>query len=378
MKKILFVYGTRPEAIKMAPLIKEFQKHPDRFSVEVCLTGQHRQMLDQVNSFFEIRADYDLDLMKPNQSLFDVTARCIQGMEPVLEMSRPDLVFVQGDTTTVLAGALAAFYKKVPVAHLEAGLRSGNMHSPFPEEMNRKLAGQIAEWHFAPTPGAAENLRRDGIARNVHVVGNTVIDGLHLGLNLIRSRGDAQYAEFFKFLDPSRRIILITGHRRESFGDGFENICGAIREIASRYPGVQLVYPVHLNPNVREPVNRLLRGLPNVHLIEPLDYPHLIWLMERSYFVLTDSGGIQEEAPALAKPVLVMREVTERMEGVHAGTARLVGTRKDSILEAATILLEDTAAYDSMAKAVNPYGDGRTSERIVTILSGSSGDIEQP
>lgn len=372
MKKILFVYGTRPEAIKMAPLVKEFQKHSDRFSVEVCLTGQHRQMLDQVNSFFEIRADYDLDLMKPNQSLFDVTARCLTGMEPVLEKSRPDLVFVQGDTTTVLAGALAAFYKKVPVAHLEAGLRSGNAHSPFPEEMNRKLAGQIAEWHFAPTPGAAENLRRDGITRNVHVVGNTVIDGLHLGLNLIRSRGDARYAEFFKFLDPSRRIILITGHRRESFGDGFENICGAIREIASRYPDVQLVYPVHLNPNVREPVNRLLRGLPSVHLIEPLDYPHLIWLMERSYFVLTDSGGIQEEAPALAKPVLVMREVTERMEGVHAGTARLVGTRKDSILQAAALLLEDTAVYDSMAKAANPYGDGRTSERIVNLLSGSS------
>jgi len=369
LKKILFIYGTRPEAIKMAPLVKEFQKHPDSFQVEVCLTGQHRQMLDQVNKFFGIKADYDLDLMRPNQTLSDLTARCLQGLDPVLEKTKPDLVFVQGDTTTVLAGALAAFYKKIPVAHLEAGLRSGDIYSPYPEEANRKLAGQLATWHFAPTKGAAENLARDGITKNVHVVGNTVIDALLLGLALIKERGDAEYSEFFRFLDLSKKIILVTGHRRESFGGGFENICGAIRDIAERYPDVQIVYPMHLNPNVREPVNRILSGISNVHLIEPLDYPYLIWLMSKCYFVLTDSGGIQEEAPALGKPVLVMRDVTERMEGIEAGTAKLVGTAREEIKNTSIRLLIDQANYEIMAKASNPYGDGRACDMLVRLFS---------
>jgi UDP-N-acetylglucosamine 2-epimerase (non-hydrolysing) len=369
LKKILFIYGTRPEAIKMAPLIKEFEKHPDTFKVEVCLTGQHREMLDQVNSFFEIHGDYDLNLMIPNQTLFDVTERCLKGLEPVLEESKPDLVFVQGDTTSVMAGAIAAYYKKIPVAHLEAGLRSGDKYSPFPEEMNRKIAGQIAEYHFAPTKGAAENLARDGITKNVHVVGNTVIDALYLGLSLIRNGGSAAYREYFSFLNPSKRVILVTGHRRESFGDGFERICGAIKSLSDRYNDIEIVYPVHLNPNVREPVNRLLSGCANIHLIEPLDYPYLIWLLEKSYLVLTDSGGIQEEAPALGKPVLVMREVTERMEGVEARTARLVGTSEEAIFSNAAELLDDEESYSRMAKAVNPYGDGATSNKIVKILS---------
>lgn len=369
MKKILFIYGTRPEAIKMAPLIKEFQRNTDQFDVEICLTGQHRQMLDQVNMFFEIKSDYDLNLMQPNQSLSDITTRCLQGLGPVLEVSKPDLVFVQGDTTTVMAGALAAFYKKIPVAHLEAGLRSGDIHSPYPEEMNRKLAGQLAQYHFAPTEGAQENLRRDGITKNVHVVGNTVIDGLHLGLELIHTRGEAEYARHFSFLDFKKRVILVTGHRRESFGNGFESICTAIRHIATTNTDVEVVYPMHLNPLVREPVNRLLSGIPNVHLIEPLDYPYLIWLMSKSYFVLTDSGGIQEEAPALGKPVLVMRDVTERMEGITAGTARLVGTDFSCITEAAYILLSNPSEYYKMAQAVNPYGDGTTSKQIASILA---------
>jgi UDP-N-acetylglucosamine 2-epimerase (non-hydrolysing) len=369
LKKILFIYGTRPEAIKMAPLIKEFEKHPETFKVEVCLTGQHREMLDQVNSFFGIRGDYDLNLMSPNQTLFDVTERCLKGLESVLDRSNPDLVFVQGDTTTVMAGAIAAYYKKIPVAHLEAGLRSGDNYSPFPEEINRKIASQIAEYHFAPTKGAAENLGREGITKNVHVVGNTVIDALQLGLALIKERGEEEYERFFAFICPANRIILVTGHRRESFGGGFEGICAAIKEIARVFTDVQIVYPVHLNPNVREPVNRILGGLKNVHLIEPLGYPYLIWLMSKCYLVLTDSGGIQEEAPALGKPVLVMREVTERMEGVQAGTARLVGTSRDVIVACTTKLLLDTAEYEEMAKAINPYGDGKTSERIGAIFA---------
>ncbi len=368
MKKILFIYGTRPEAIKMAPLIKEFEKHRDSFKVEICLTGQHREMLDQVNSFFGIRGDYDLNLMSPNQTLFDITGRCLKGLESILDSSMPDLVFVQGDTTTVMAGAVAAYYKKIPVAHLEAGLRSGDNYSPFPEEMNRKIASQIAEYHFAPTKGAAENLAREGITKNVHIVGNTVIDALHLGLSLIRNGNSAAYREHFSFLDFRKRLILVTGHRRESFGDGFKRICGAIKRISDDYSDIEIVYPVHLNPNVREPVNKLLRGKANVHLIEPLDYPYLIWLLEKSYLVLTDSGGIQEEAPALGKPVLVMREVTERMEGVEAGTARLVGTSEDAIYSNTAALLENEESYTKMAKAVNPYGDGKTSSRIVDIL----------
>lgn len=368
MLKVLFVYGTRPEAIKMAPLVRELKKDASRFEVEICLTGQHREMLDQVNAFFEIAGNYDLNLMSPNQTLFDITERCLRGLGVVLEKAKPDLVFVQGDTTTVLAGALAAYYMKIPVAHLEAGLRSGDKYSPFPEEVNRRIASQIAEYHFAPTPGAAENLRREGIIKNVHIVGNTVIDALHLGLKLIKEHGEASYAEHFAFLDFSKRIVLVTGHRRESFGEGFEHICGAIKEIALAHDEIEIVYPVHLNPNVREPVNRYLAGLPNVHLLDPLDYPYMIWLMEKSYFVLTDSGGIQEEAPSLGKPVLVMRDVTERLEGIEAGTARLVGTTKDVIINAAEELLVSVDAYEKMAMAVNPYGDGKTSERILKLL----------
>lgn len=368
MKKILFVYGTRPEAIKMAPLIREFRKYSEEFAVSVCLTGQHREMLEQVNVFFGIEGDHDLALMKPNQTLSDLTARCLSGLAPVLEAEKPNLVFVQGDTTTVLAGALAAFYGKIPVAHLEAGLRSGQRYSPFPEEMNRKIAGQIAEYHFAPTKGAVGNLLADGITKSVYNVGNTVIDALLLGLKILEQTEYRHIDEDFSFVDFSKRVILVTGHRRESFGDGFDNICEAIRDIARRYADLEIVYPVHLNPNVQKPVKRILSGLHNVHLIEPLDYPHLLWLMKRCHFVLTDSGGIQEEAPALGKPVLVMRDVTERMEGVEAGTARLVGTSRESIYANCLDLLDKPEAYERMTKAVNPYGDGKTSQRIVEIV----------
>lgn len=368
MKKILFIYGTRPEAIKMAPLVKEFQKYQEEFKVVVCLTGQHRQMLDQINGFFGIKGDYDLNLMKPNQTLFDIVSGCLLGLKDILMTEKPDLVFVQGDTSTVLAGALASYFCKVPVAHLEAGLRSGDKYSPFPEEGNRILTGHIADWHFAPTDRAVSNLKTEGVTENVCKVGNTVIDALHLGLDLIKKSDESVYRNFFKFLDFSKRVILVTGHRRESFGDGFEHICKAIAHIADTYKDVQLVYPMHFNPNVREPVMKYLSDKPNVHLIEPLDYPYLIWLMEKCFFVLTDSGGIQEEAPALGKPVLVMRDVTERQEGVEAGTAKLVGTNYNAIVENVELLLNNESAYNKMANAVNPYGDGKTSKQIYQIL----------
>jgi len=365
---IIFIYGTRPEAIKMAPLIKECKKHSDVFNVKICLTGQHRQMLHQINSFFGIVADYNLDIMSSNQTLFDVTIKCLSGLKDVMDQFNPDLIFVQGDTTSVMAGALAAFYMKIPVAHLEAGLRSGNKYSPYPEEMNRTIAGHIADYHFAPTEKAVDNLKKEGIVKNVYMVGNTVIDALHLGLEILRNGNQDEYKRYFSFIDFSKKVILVTGHRRESFGDGFENICKAIAHIANEYKDVQLVYPVHLNPNVQEPVNRFLKNISNVYLLEPLDYPYLIWLMEKSFYVLTDSGGIQEEAPALGKPVLVMREVTERQEGVDAGTAKLVGTQSDNIIKAMKTLLEDKNEYSRMANAVNPYGDGTTSKQIVKII----------
>jgi UDP-N-acetylglucosamine 2-epimerase (non-hydrolysing) len=369
MKKkiILFIYGTRPEAIKMAPLIKEFQKNSHEFDVRVCLTGQHRQMLDQVNTFFGIQGDYDLNLMLPNQTLFDITAKCLLGLKEILGQISPDLIFVQGDTTSVMAGALAGFYKKIPVAHLEAGLRSGNIYSPFPEEINRILTGHIAEYHFAPTNRAVENLKNEGIVQNIYMVGNTVIDALHLGLGIIR-KDDEIYKKHFQFLKFTQKIILVTGHRRESFGDGFENICKAISYIANKHKDVQFVYPMHLNPNVREPVNRILTGFDNIFLMEPLEYPYLLWLMEKSFFVLTDSGGIQEEAPALGKPVLVMREVTERQEGVDSGTAKLVGTSIEKIINESEKLLFDKEIYTAMANAINPYGDGNASMQIVEII----------
>lgn len=372
MKTILFIYGTRPEAIKIAPLIKEFQEFPDIFTVKICLTGQHRQMLDQINQFFGITGDYDINLMSPNQTLFDITARCLTGLENVLNEISPDLIFIQGDTNSAMAGAMAGYYKHIPVAHLEAGLRSGNKYSPYPEEINRIIVGHIADYHFAPTNMTVENLKKEGIVRNVYMVGNTVIDALHMGLKIISDVNTTKYRTYFSFLNLSKRIILITGHRRESFGSGFENICRAIAEIAKEYVDVQFVYPVHLNPHVQEPVNRILKGLPNIFLIEPLEYPYLIWLMEKCFFVLTDSGGIQEEAPALGKPVLVMREVTERQEGIDAGTAKLVGTSYEKIIDSMEELLENVEIYHTMANAVNPYGDGNTSKKILEILNNLS------
>jgi len=369
-KNILFIYGTRPEAIKMAPLIKEFQKHPNLFKVKICLTGQHTQMVEQINRFFNIKADFNLNIMTHDQTLFDITSRCLLGLKTILD-DPFDLIFVQGDTTSVMAGALAAFYKNIPVAHLEAGLRTGNKYSPFPEEMNRIITGHIADYHFAPTGEAMKNLKKEGITKNIYMVGNTVIDALHLGLSIIKLDEEQRYYDFFSYLDFSKKTILTTGHRRESFGDGFENICNAIATIAEQHKDVQFVYPTHLNPNVREPVNRILKEIDNVFLIEPLDYPFLIWIMDKSYFVLTDSGGIQEEAPALGKPVLVLRKVTERQEGVDAGTAKLVGTEFEDIVTGIKTLLEDNLAYSSMAKAINPYGDGNTSKKIVDIVTES-------
>jgi UDP-N-acetylglucosamine 2-epimerase (non-hydrolysing) len=367
--KILFIFGTRPEAIKFAPLIKACKKRTNLFQVLTCVTAQHREMLDQVLSFFAITPDFDLDIMMAGQGLFDITSRSLTGLEKILAEASPDLIFVQGDTTTAFAGALAGYYKKIKVCHLEAGLRSSNKYSPYPEEMNRVLADHIADYHFAPTDKAAENLYKEGITKNVWMVGNTVIDALFLGMSMIEKRGEAEFLRYFNFLDVSKRIILITGHRRESFGKPFENICLALKEIASSHPDTEIVYPVHLNPNVQKPVYRILKDCANIHLIEPLDYPHLIWLMNKCFMVLTDSGGIQEEAPTLGKPVLVMREVTERTEGIEAGTARLVGTSKETIIRETNVLLNDATAYQSMANAVNPYGDGTASEKIVEILA---------
>ncbi|WP_309297835.1 non-hydrolyzing UDP-N-acetylglucosamine 2-epimerase [Thermodesulfovibrio yellowstonii] len=373
MKRILLIFGTRPEAIKMSPLYWEFKKYPEDFDVKVCVTAQHRQMLDQVLNFFAIKPDYDLNLMRDNQSLFNITSDSIIELEKVYNDFNPDLVLVQGDTTTSFTGALSAYYKKIKVAHIEAGLRSGNKYSPFPEEINRVLVGHIADYHFAPTEKAKQNLYNEGIRENVWVVGNTVIDALFLGLRILeeneelRSKIELYFDEMFDF--QREKIILVTGHRRESFGEGFENICNALKEIAESYPELKIIYPVHLNPNVREPVNRILNGIRNILLVEPLEYPYLIWLMSKSFLVLTDSGGIQEEAPSLGKPVLVMREVTERVEGIEAGTAKLVGTKKQNIIDAVKSLMENASEYQKMSKAINPYGDGLASKRIVEILS---------
>ena len=368
-KTLLFVFGTRPEAVKMAPLIKEFEKYPEDFSVKILVTGQHREMLDQVLSFFSIIPDYDLNLMKPNQTLFDITADALRGMDKIIDEVKPDLIIVQGDTTTVLTGALAGYYKKIKVAHLEAGLRTGDKYSPFPEEMNRILTGHIADYHWAPTEQARKNLLAEGIKdESIHVVQNTVIDALFLALDILKKEGDEKYVEFFKGIDFNKKIVLITAHRRESFGEPFENICNAIKDLSEEYPDVEFVYPVHLNPNVREVVFRILSNIPNIHLIDPLDYPYMVWMMNKSYMVHTDSGGVQEEAPALGKPVLVLREDTERPEGIEAGTAKLVGTNKEKITSEARTLLDNNKAYEKMAHAVNPYGDGHTSEKIVALL----------
>lgn len=367
-KRILFIFGTRPEAIKMAPLIKEFEKNKKEFKVGTCVTAQHRELLDQILNFFEMEPDYDLNIMTPNQSLFNLTARIIGSLENVLDDFNPDLVFVQGDTTTAFVGALASYYKKIQVAHLEAGLRSNNKYAPFPEEINRVLIGHIADYHFAPTQKAEINLYDEGIKKNVWVVGNTVIDALFLTLDIIKKEGEEKYYDFFNFVDFSKKIILVTCHRRESFGKPFEDICYAIKEIAHNFEDVEVIYPVHLNVNVRNPVFKILKGSPRIHLINPLSYPQLIWLLSKAYIVLTDSGGIQEEAPSLGKPVLVLRDVTERIEAIEAGTAKLVGTDPSRVVSETAQLLNDLNEYNRMARSVNPYGDGKASYRIRTII----------
>ena len=382
MKNVMLVFGTRPEAIKMAPLVKEFQKHPGKFRTTVCVTGQHRQMLDQVLEIFGITPDYDLNIMKQGQDLYDVTARVLTGMRTVLEEAKPDLVLVHGDTTTSTAAALAAFYKQIPVGHVEAGLRTHNIYSPWPEEMNRQITGRIASWHFAPTPLSRSNLMAEAVEEvRILVTGNTVIDALHIVVDRIRN--DSGLADGLKEslrlagydterTDNGRRLVLITGHRRENFGEGFLNICRAIKALSEKYPEVDFVYPMHLNPNVRRPIHEVfgqeLSGLGNMFFIEPLEYLSFVFLMEKSCMVLTDSGGIQEEAPGLGKPVLVMRDTTERPEAVDAGTVRLVGTDYGTIVNGVSALLDDTEEYDKMSQAVNPYGDGRACPRIVEFI----------
>ncbi len=368
MKKILFIFGTRPEAIKLVPLIKKFKFEHNNFKTKVCITSQHKEMLEQVLSFFKIKVDYDLNIMTQNQSLFSITSLIVKNLEKVLDEYKPDLIFVQGDTTTAFVSALCGFYKKIKVAHIEAGLRSYNKYSPFPEEINRVLISHIAEYHFAPTKLSMESLKKEGIKTNVWCVGNTVIDALFLTLNIIEKE-EKKYFKFFNFIDFSKKVILVTGHRRESFGEPFKQICLAIKDLAEKFKDeVEIVYPVHLNPNVRKPVFGILKWEKNVHLIEPLSYPYLVWLLNKSYFVLTDSGGIQEESPSLGKPVLVMRNVTERIEGIKSSTAKLVGTKKESIFKNAEELLINKDLYQKMAKAKNPYGDGKSAEKIVEIV----------
>jgi UDP-N-acetylglucosamine 2-epimerase (non-hydrolysing) len=368
MKKVLFLFGTRPEAIKMAPLIHCFVKD-NLFDVCVAVTAQHREMLDQVLSFFEIKVDYDLNVMTPNQTLHGLTAQLISRItNEILLKETFEYVFVQGDTTTVLAAALAAFYQKTKIVHIEAGLRSHDMLSPFPEEMNRVLTSRLAHFHFCPTAVSKQNLNQENIHKNVFVVGNTVIDALLLGLEKVKKSSEKTLLEKYSFIDFSKKIILVTCHRRENFGQPFDSICQALLDIADAFKNeVQIVYPVHLNPNVKEVAHRvLIRN--NIKLIAPLDYPELIWMMEKSVIIVTDSGGIQEEAPSLGKPVLVLREITERMEGVDAGTAILVGTNKEKIVVETMRLLTNKLYYDSVSKASNPYGDGQSAHRILRII----------
>jgi UDP-N-acetylglucosamine 2-epimerase (non-hydrolysing) len=369
--RILSIAGTRPEAIKMAPMIRRLATDP-RFESRVCVTGQHRQMLDSVLQAFSIRPDHDLNIMRPNQKLADIAAATLTGLVPVLEEFRPQWVLVQGDTTTTLAASIAAFYSQVSVGHIEAGLRTGNLRAPWPEEGNRKLTTAISQLHFAPTATSRANLLAEGVlADTIHVTGNTVIDALLMTRQRMNADASlsAALAAQFPMLDGDRRMVLVTGHRRENFGEGFENICRALATLAKQFPDVLVLYPVHLNPNVREPVFRILKDVPNVQLIEPVDYIPFVYLMYRSTFIITDSGGVQEEAPSLGKPVLVMREVTERPEAVEAGTVRLVGTDPARIVDEATRLLTDPAAYQQMSRAINPYGDGYACERIADILA---------
>lgn len=367
-KKHLIVFGTRPEAIKMAPLVKEFQRE-ESFDTKVCVTAQHREMLDQVLSFFDIKPDYDLNLMKPGQNLYNLTADIITGLKPVLEDFKPDYVYVHGDTTTTMATSIASFYSGAKVCHVEAGLRTHNKRSPFPEEINRQVAGRIADYHFAPTEQSKQNLLAENTKEeNILVTGNTVIDALLYSSVKVKSIENKEIDTLKTSIDLSKKIILVTGHRRENHGQGFINICEALKEIAITNPDVQIIYPVHLNPNVKEPVYEILSGVNNVILIEPLAYPAFVWLMNQSYMIITDSGGIQEEAPSLGKPVLVMRDTTERPEAVDAGTVILVGTDKNKIISEAQSLLNDEARYQSMRELHNPYGDGSACERIVNFI----------
>ena len=404
MKRVLLVFGTRPEAIKMCPLVKEFQKHPEAFETVVCVTGQHREMLDQVLQIFDVKPDFDLNIMKQGQDLYDVTARVLVGMRDILDTVKPDVVLVHGDTTTSMAAAMAAFYRQIPVGHVEAGLRTHNLYSPWPEEMNRQVTGRIATYDFAPTPLSRQNLLDEGVSEDkITVTGNTVIDALHwvvgkiendnqlskeLAENLRVSGYDTRRLEIpgqagndgngqagndeeeLAGNDGKRRLVLITGHRRENFGEGFISMCTAIRDLARKYPEVDFVYPMHLNPNVRKPIRQVFgeEDRDNLFFIEPLDYLVFVYLMSRSYIVLTDSGGIQEEAPGLGKPVLVMRDTTERPEALDAGTVRLVGTDYDKIVNGVSALLDDRNHYEAMSHAVNPYGDGKACLRIVEKL----------
>lgn len=370
MKKILTVFGTRPEAIKMAPLVHALAAD-NRFDAKVCVTAQHREMLDQVLDLFEISPDYDLNIMKPGQSLNDITTAILQGMKPVLDEFKPDVVLVHGDTATTFATALAAYYQQIPVGHVEAGLRTGNIYSPWPEEANRKLTGAITRYHFAPTATSEQNLLNEGVAaENITITCNTVIDALFWVREKINTSPElkSSLAAAYPFLDAGRPMVLVTGHRRESFGGGFERICQALKHIAESHPNAQIVYPVHLNPNVQEPVNRLLKGVDNIHLIAPQDYLPFVYLMTQATVILTDSGGIQEEAPSLGKPVLVMRDTTERPEAVAAGTVKLVGTDVTTIVGQVNELLTNPDAYQRMSQAHNPYGDGKACRRIINAL----------
>ncbi|EIC83552.1 non-hydrolyzing UDP-N-acetylglucosamine 2-epimerase [Serratia sp. M24T3] len=368
--KVLTIFGTRPEAIKMAPLVHALAQD-DAFDSRVCVTAQHRQMLDQVLNLFAIKPDYDLNIMQPGQGLTEITSRILLGLKPVLEEFKPDVVLVHGDTTTALSASLAAFYQQIPIGHVEAGLRTGDMLSPWPEEGNRRLTGHLAKWHFAPTALSRNNLLREGVDQSrITVTGNTVIDALLWVRNLLQQSPDltARIAKNYDFICPERKLILVTGHRRESFGNGFERICSALAEIAKLHADVQIIYPVHLNPLVREPVNRILQGIDNVILIDPQDYLPFVYLMDKAYLILTDSGGIQEEAPSLGKPVLVMRDTTERPEAVDAGTVKLVGTDTAAIVSEVSRLLTDDDAYQTMTRAHNPYGDGHACSRILDAL----------
>ena len=395
MKKVMLVFGTRPEAIKMCPLVKEFQKHPAEFETIVCVTGQHREMLDQVLNIFDVKPDYDLNIMKKGQDLYDVTARVLTGMRDVFKECKPDVVLVHGDTTTSTAAALAAFYQQIPVGHVEAGLRTHNIYSPWPEEMNRQITGRIATYNFSPTPLSEKNLMDEKAHGQIFVTGNTVIDALHMVVDKLKNDKALANEQINVLknagydvtrLDGGKKLVLITGHRRENFGDGFISMVTAMKDLSEKYPDVDFVYPMHLNPNVRKPIHQVFTGMDtlskgegwgeahNFFFIEPLQYLEFVYLMEKSTVVLTDSGGIQEEAPGLGKPVLVMRDTTERPEALKSGTVHLVGTNHDLIVNEVSTLLDDSTAYEKMSKAVNPYGDGKACDRIVRVLNGEEID----